>query len=109
MLKLLSKIANRKTKWLENRAKNYHHEYRRLKARRKGVIALRKNRIFGFSKRREVLTIINKYSTKQPELERENQNKNTFFDKNPTFEKDLEKVLGKKTKRFLKTFHSIKE
>ena len=109
LLKLLSKIANRRTKNEPERAKEYHLQYRQIKARRRGFIALRHTRVLGLRKRRATITLVKEFAANQKEFERENQGSRTWFSNEPKFEIELEKILGKKTKRFLKTFYSIKE
>ncbi|MDD3160076.1 MAG: hypothetical protein PHQ98_03850 [Candidatus ainarchaeum sp.] len=108
--KHIVKKANRKTKDSINRAKDFHKEFLRLKVRKQASVALRKARIFSFSKRRQVLLLVNSIERKKQLISNQPNRYSIKKDLsliNMEFIKELKEILGDKTKDFLKEFNKL--
>ena len=110
--KRISKRANRRTKHMAVnwRASAFHQEVLRLTKRKKARVALKAAKVFGFSKRKQVLLAVGKYADDIIMLNARHegqklQNELTYAKRE--FSASIRDILGKKTNKFLDIFENV--
>jgi hypothetical protein len=109
----VSNRAKRQVKKLpkEWKAQEYHFIYRKLLQRRKARMVLTHLNVLGLSKRRSVLKLVDAFSKKSMEIEKEYDGKTLEIklkNEQAIFEESIKEILRRKSKSFLKQFYQLK-